>query len=99
MRATITSPEESLLTAEEAWQDYQSLKVALTEEAAVPTAQRRKLELPPGVWALVRELVAAGVCRDECKVITRAVETFFVAASPQRARRRYVLHDARAKYG
>jgi hypothetical protein len=99
MKAAINSdePEESLLTAKDAWQDYQSLKIALAEEGTGPTAQRW-LELPPGAWVLVRELVATGVCQDEREVITRAVEAFFVAVSPQRARRLQVLRDARAKY-
>jgi len=99
MKVAITSPEpaESLLTAEEAWQDYQSLRIALAEEGTGPAAQQW-LELPADVWALVRELVAAGVCQNECEVITRAVEVFFVAVSPQQARRRSVLRDARAKY-
>jgi hypothetical protein len=99
MKAAINSdePEESLLTAKDAWQDYQSLKIALAEEGTGPAAQQW-LELPPGVWALVRELVAAGVCQDEREVITRAVEAFFVAVSPQHARRYQVLRDARAKY-
>jgi len=99
MKATTNSdePEESLLTAKDAWQDYQSLKIALAEEKTSPTAQQC-LELHPGIWALVRELVAAGVCQDEREVITRAVEAFFVAVSPQHARRHQVLHDAKAKY-
>jgi hypothetical protein len=99
MKAATNSdePEESLLTAKDAWQDYQSPKITLAEEGTGPTAQRW-LELPPGAWALVRELVAAGVCQDEREVITRAVEAFFVAVSPQRARRLQVLRDARAKY-
>ena len=78
-------------------QDYQSLKIALAGEGTGPTAQQW-LELPPGVWALVRELVADGVCQDEREVITRAVEAFFVVVSPQRARQRQVLQDARAEY-
>lgn len=99
MKAAVNSdkPEDSLLTAKDAWQDYQSLKIALAEEGAGPAAQQW-LELPSGVWALVRELVAAGVCQDEREVITRAVEAFFVAVSPQRARRLQVLRDARANY-
>jgi len=71
----IASQEESLLTLEEAWQDYESLKIALAEEPGGPDA-RRWLELPLHVSALVRELVAAGVCQDEREVIVRAVEVF-----------------------
>ena len=99
MKTAITFPEseESLLTAEEAWQDYQSLKIALTEEGS-GSAVQHWLELPPDVWALMRELVAAGVCRDEREVIIRAVKAFFVAVSPQRARRHSVLRDAGAEY-
>ena len=99
MKAAINSdePEESQLTAKDAWQDYQSLKIALAEEGAGPSAQQW-LELPPGVWALVQELVADGVCQDEREVITRAVEAFFVAVSPQHTRRHQVLRDAKAKY-
>jgi len=66
--APIVSQEEPLLTPEEAWQDYQPLKIALAEEAGRPDA-RQWLELPPNISVLVRELVAAGVCRDERDVI------------------------------
>ncbi len=99
MKATTTSPESeaSLFTAEDAWQDYQSLKLALTQEGTASTTQQC-LELPPGVSALVRELVATGVCEDEREVITRAVEAFFVAVSRRPARRRQVVRDAKAKY-
>jgi len=38
--------QELLLTPEEAWQDYQSLKIALAEEAGGSDAQQW-LELPP----------------------------------------------------
>lgn len=101
MKSVITSEKvskEPLLTAEEAWQDYRALKIALIEEGATPDAQQW-LDLPPDVWVLVRELVAAGVCQDERQVITRAVEAFFVAVSPERAGRHQVLRDAQAKYG
>ena len=91
------SQEESLLTPEEAWQDYESLKIALAEEAGGPDA-RQWLELPPHISALVRELVAAGVCQDERDVIVRAVEAFFVAVSPQQAARYRILQEARTKY-
>ena len=99
MKATTTSHESeaSLLTAEDAWQDYQSLKLALTAEETESTTQQC-LELPPDVSALVRELIATGICEDEREVITRAVEAFFVAVSPQPARRRQVVRDAKAKY-
>jgi len=96
--APIVSQEESLLTPEEAWQDYQSLKVALAEEAGGLEVQQW-LELPPNVSALVRELVAAGVCRDERDVIVRAVEAFFVAVSPRQAWRYRILQEAWTKYG
>lgn len=36
----IISQEESLLTPVEAWQDYESLKIALAEEAGGPDARR-----------------------------------------------------------
>jgi len=100
MKAGITFEKASkkpLLTAEEAWQDYQSLKIALGKKGTTPDA-RQWLDLPPDVWVLVRALVAAGVCQDERKVITRAVEAFFVAVSPERAERYQVLRDAQAKY-
>ena len=99
MKAATTSheSEESLFTAEDALQDYQSLKLALTAEGTGSTRQQC-LELPPGISELVRELVATGVCKDEREVITRAVEAFFVAVSPQPARRHQVMRDAKAKY-
>jgi len=93
----IVSQEEPLLTSEEAWQDYQSLKTALAEAAGDSDAQQW-LELPPHISALVQELVDAGVCRDECDVIARAVEAFFVAVSPQQTARYRILQEARAKY-
>ena len=93
----IVSQEESLLTPEDAWQDYESLKIALAEEAGGPNA-RQWLELPRHISALVRELVAAGVCQDERDVIVRAVETFFVAVSPKQTARYRILQEARAKY-
>ena len=101
MKAVITSEkasEKPLLTAEEAWQDYQSLKIALSEKGTTPDAQQW-LDLPPDVWVLVRAIIAAGVCQDEREVITRAVEAFFVAVSPERTERSQVLRDAQAKYG
>jgi len=99
MKATTTfhETEESLLTAEDAWQDYQSLKLALTAEETELTTQQC-LELPSGVSELIRELVATGICEDEREVITRAVEAFFVAVSPEPARRHQVVRDAKAKY-
>ena len=93
----IVSQEESLLTPEEAWQDYESLKIALAEEGGGPDAQQW-LELPPNISALVRELVVAGVCQDERDVIVRAVEAFFVAVSPRHAQRCRILQEARTKY-
>ncbi len=101
MKTVIASEEASkklLLTAEDAWQDYQSLKIALDKKGTTPDAQQW-LDLPPDVWVLVQALVDAGVCQDEREVITRAVETFFVAVSPERAERYQVLRDAQAKYG
>ena len=94
----IVSQEESLLTPGEAWQDYQSLKIALVEAAGGSDAQQR-LELPPHISALVRELVAAGVCQDERDVIVRAVEAFFVAVSPQQTAWYRILQEARTRYG
>jgi len=100
MKSNVTPQQsgEPLLTAEEAWQDYQSLKIALAEGTAGSTDQQSWLELPPNVWMLVRELIAAGVCQDEREVITRAVQAFFVAVSPQRAQRHRVLQEAKEKY-
>jgi hypothetical protein len=94
--APIVSQEEPLLTPEEAWQDYQPLKIALTEETGRPDA-RQWLELPPHISALVRELVAAGVCQDERDVIVRAVEAFFVAVSSRQTWRYRILQEARTK--
>jgi len=100
MKTVIASEKAKnpLLTADEAWQDYQSLKIALGKKGTTPDAQQW-LDLPPDVWVLVQALVDAGVCQDEREVITRAVETFFVAVSPERAERYQVLRDAQAKYG
>jgi hypothetical protein len=96
-RKTPIVSQELLLTPEEAWQDYQSLKVALTEEAGGLEVQQW-LELPPNVSAMVRKLVAAGVCQDERDVIVRAVEAFFVAVSSRQAWRYRILQEARTKY-
>jgi hypothetical protein len=89
-----TPSENELLSANDAWDDYLSLKQALITDSE-PT---ETLPASPETLALVRELVKVGVCQSEAEVISRAVRTFFVAVFPQEAERQRVLRETAAIY-
>ncbi len=87
-------PKDELLSSGDAWEDYLSLKQALTNEGE-PT---ETLPASSETLALVKELVKAGICRDEAEVISRAVRAFFVAVIPKEAERQRVLRESSATY-
>lgn len=47
---------------------------------------------------LVKELVKAGVCRNEAEVINRAVLAFFVAIVPQEPARQRIVREVSDTY-
>ncbi len=87
---TAHEPEEELLSAEDAWQDFLSLKQALAGEQS----ERVSLEVDPATKILVQDLVAAGVGVDESEIVARAVQSFFVATYPQPRHRLRVLRES-----
>ena len=87
-------PEDELLSASDAWDDYLSLKQALISDSE-PT---ETLPASPETLTLVKELVKAGVCSDEAEVINRAVRAFFVAVFPQESARQRVLRETSTAY-
>jgi len=87
-------PEDELLSATDAWDDYLSLKQALLDEGE-PT---ETLPASPETLALVRELVKAGVCPNEAEVTSRAIRAFFVAVFPHETERQRVLRETSATY-
>jgi hypothetical protein len=87
-------PEDELLSARDAWDDYLSLKQAVAGDSE-PT---ETLLASPETLALVRELVKVGICQSETEVINRVVRTFFVAVFPREAERQRVLREVSAGY-
>ena len=94
MMANYKVPEGELLSANDAWDDYLSLKQALIGDSE-PT---ETLPASPETLMLVNKLIKAGVCRNEAEVISRAVRAFFVAVFPQEPERQRVLREASADY-
>lgn len=88
------APEDELLSASDAWDDYLSLKQALAGDGEATET----LLASPETLSLVKELVKAGVCRNEAEVISRAVRTFFVAVFPREIERQRVLRETSAAY-
>ena len=86
-------PEEELLSPQEAWEDYLSLEQALAEKGT----ERVTLQVDPATKALVCDLVAAGVGEDECEIVARAVQSFFVATYPEARPRLRILRESREK--
>ncbi len=76
-------PEEELLSADDAWQDFLSLHQSLvaSSEALLP--------LDRATQTLVHDLIVAGVAQNAEEVIRRAVQSFYVATYPQAGR--YVM--------
>ena len=80
-------PEEELLSADDAWQDFLSLNQALAANSeALP-------QLDHATQALVRYLIAAGVAQSAEEVIRRAIRTFYVATYSQASRLPMVLRE------
>ncbi len=75
MMANYNVPEDELLSAGDAWDDYLSLKQTLIRDSE-PT---ETLPASPETLTLVKELIEAGVCRDEAEVINRAVRALEIA--------------------
>jgi hypothetical protein len=86
--------EDELLSAGDAWDDYLSLKQALIGDGE-PTAT---LPASPETLTLVKELIKAGVCRNEVEVTSRAIRAFFVAVFPREAERQRVLRESSIVY-
>jgi hypothetical protein len=94
MMANYDVPEDDLLSAGDAWDDYLSLKQALNGEGEPTEA----LPASPETLTLVRELVKAGVCPNEAEVTSRAIRAFFVAVFPREAERQRVLRETSATH-
>jgi hypothetical protein len=94
MTGNYNVPENELLSANDAWDDYLSLRQALIGDSE-PTEM---LPASTETLTLVKELVKAGVCQNEAEVTSRAVRAFFVAVFPQEADRQRVLREASASY-
>ena len=62
-------PEEELLSSEDAWEDFLSLRQAL-DGRPIPAAT---FQIDRATWTLMRELIAAGVAQDEDEVVSKAV--------------------------
>lgn len=73
---TVHEPEEELMSCQEAWQDYLTLKQAEIYE------KRKLVELDQATQKLVEVLINKGICKNENEVIARAVRAFFVAVLP-----------------
>jgi len=86
-------PEEELLSAEGAWQDYLSLKQAMAEKS-----KGVMLEIDAATKNLVDNLVAAGVGHSPAEIIARAVESFFVATYPHQQERLKILRESIEHY-
>jgi len=91
---TAHEPEEELLSAQDAWEDYLSLAQMLAEKRG----HKVPLLVDPSIRTLVHDLVAAGICQDEAEVISRAVQTFFVAVYPQARDRLRILKKAQTQH-
>ncbi len=88
------TPGSESLTARDAWEDYLSLKRALAEDDEAVES----VPVSAGTLWLVQELIEAGVCQSETEVISRAVQSFFVAVFPLEPKRQRVLREAATRY-
>ncbi|MBM4461316.1 MAG: hypothetical protein FJ011_26755 [Chloroflexi bacterium] len=82
-------PEEELLSADDAWQDFLSLRQALA------AGSEALLQIDRATQALVHDLIVAGVARSAEEVIRRAVQSFYVATYPQADRRLPAVRETR----
>ena len=94
MMVSYNVPENELLSANDAWDDYVSLRQALIGDGE-PTEM---LPASAETLTLVKELVKAGVCQNEAEVTSRAVRAFFVAVFPQEQERQRILRETSAAY-
>jgi len=88
-------PENEILSPQEAWADFISLKQALN------SGSQETVLLPITLDAatLAKKLVELGICENETEVIARAVRTFFVAVSPApMPEQQYILRESGADY-
>ena len=85
-------PEEELLSAEDAWADFLSLRQALNgRQIAAVTFQ-----IDRATWTLMRELIAAGVAEDEDEVIAKAVQKLYTTVYPRARQGVIALHETGA---
>ena len=87
-------PEEELLSAQDAWEDYVSLAQALAEKRK----QKVPLWVDSTIYTLMHNLVAAGVCQDEEEVMSRSVQAFFASVYPQTRKQLAMLRESQAEY-
>ena len=85
-------PEEELLSAEDAWEDFLSLRQA-QDGRQIPAAT---FQIDRATWTLMRELIAAGVAQDEDEVISKAVRKLYTTVYPRARQGVIVLHEAGA---
>jgi hypothetical protein len=86
-------PEEELLSATDAWQDYLSLKEAMAKKR-----KRVTLEIDAATKVLVDSLVSAGIGHSPAEIIARAVESFFVATYPREQEWLKILRESKELY-
>jgi hypothetical protein len=72
-------PEEELLSAEDAWEDFLSLRQALDGRQILAVT----FQVDRATWTLMRELIAAGVAQDEDEVISKAVQKLYTTVYPR----------------
>jgi hypothetical protein len=83
-------PEEELLSAEDAWEDFLSLRQALDGRQI----SRVTFQIDRATWTLMRELIAAGVAQDEDEVISKAVQKLYTTVYPRARQGVIALHEA-----
>ena len=83
-------PEEELLSAEDAWEDFLSLRQAL-DGRQIPAVT---FQIDRATWTLMRELIAAGVAQDEDEVISKAVRKLYTTVYPRARQEVIALHEA-----
>ena len=83
-------PEEELLSAEDAWEDFLSLRQAL-DGRQIPAVTFR---IDRATWTLMRELIAAGVAQDEDEVISKAVQKLYTTVYPSARQGVITLREA-----
>jgi hypothetical protein len=80
MRITAHEPEAELLSAEDVDKDIASFSKALAQKKAERLIQT--VLMREDIRQIFDDLLSVGVFRDEEEIITRALQTLFVAVSP-----------------